>query len=74
MRSKNHIDQGFYLRWADLCAPKDFGGIDILISRRMNVALMFRWVWRILKGNGGIWLQLVKAKYLRGRPLMACEC
>jgi hypothetical protein len=30
----------------------------------MNVALMLRWVW----------LQLIKAKYLRGRPLMSCQC
>jgi hypothetical protein len=39
----------------------------------MNVALMLRWVWRILKGDGGLWLQLIKAKYLRGRPLMSCQ-
>ena len=34
---------------------------------------MLKWVWRILRGDGGLWLQLVKAKYLRGCPLMACE-
>jgi hypothetical protein len=61
------------VKQADLCGPKDFGGICILASRRMNVALMLRWVWRILKEDGGLWLQLLKAKYLRERPLMACE-
>jgi hypothetical protein len=40
----------------------------------MNVASMLKWVWRILKDDGGLWLQLVKAKYPRGRPLLACEC
>ncbi|KAE8784960.1 Heparanase-like protein 2 [Hordeum vulgare] len=39
----------------------------------MNVALMLRWVWRILQGDGGLWLQLIEAKYLRGRPLLACS-
>jgi hypothetical protein len=31
------------------------------------------WVWRILRGEGGLWLQLIKAKYLRGCPLLACD-
>src|SRR4051812_45246545 len=28
----------------------------------------------MLRDEGGLWLQLVKAKYLRGRPLLACDC
>ncbi|KAE8767429.1 Heparanase-like protein 2 [Hordeum vulgare] len=39
----------------------------------MNIALMLRWVWRILKGDRGLWLQLIEAKYLRGRRLLACS-
>lgn len=54
--------------------PKALGGLDILASRRMNAALMLRWVWRILGNDGGLWLQLVKAKYLQGHPLLACVC
>ena len=61
------------VKWSDMCAPKDFGGIGILASRKMNVALMLRWVWRILRGEGGLWLQLLKAKYLHDRPLLACD-
>uniref|UniRef100_A0ACD5WKF4 Uncharacterized protein n=1 Tax=Avena sativa TaxID=4498 RepID=A0ACD5WKF4_AVESA len=34
---------------------------------------MLKWVWRILRDDGGLWLQLIKAKYLRGRPLLACD-
>src|SRR4051812_21644340 len=49
------------------------GGLGIMDSRRMNVALMLKWVWRILREDGGLWLHLIKAKYLRGRPLLACE-
>ncbi|KAE8770246.1 hypothetical protein D1007_58052 [Hordeum vulgare] len=55
------------------CMPKDRGGLGIPASRRMNVALMLRWVWRIVQGDGGLWLQLIEAKYLRGRPLLACS-
>ena len=67
-RQKYHM-----VKWADICAPKELGGIGILASRRMNEALMLRWVWRILRGEGSLWLQLVRAKYLRGCPLLACE-
>ena len=41
------------VKWADVCAPKELGGIGILASRHMNKALMLRWVWRILRGGGG---------------------
>uniref|UniRef100_A0A8I7B2B0 Reverse transcriptase zinc-binding domain-containing protein n=1 Tax=Hordeum vulgare subsp. vulgare TaxID=112509 RepID=A0A8I7B2B0_HORVV len=61
------------VKWADICLPKDRGGLGIPASRRMNVALMLRWVWQILQGDGGLWLQLIKAKYLQGRPLLACS-
>lgn len=67
-RPKNHM-----VKWADICFPKDRGGLGILASRRMNVALMLRWVWRILQGDGGLWLQLIEDKYLQGRPLLACS-
>ncbi|KAE8814193.1 abc transporter g family member 37 [Hordeum vulgare] len=61
------------VKWADICLPKDRGGLGIPASRRMNVALMLRWVYWILQGDGGLWLQLIEAKYLRGRPLLACS-
>ncbi|KAE8807886.1 retrotransposon unclassified [Hordeum vulgare] len=62
-RPKYHM-----VKWADICMRKDQGGLGIPASRRMNVALMLRWVWRILQGDGGLWIQLIVAKYLRGRP------
>jgi hypothetical protein len=51
------------VKWADVCAPIDQGGIGVISSRHVNVALMMKWVWRILKDDGG---SLAKAKYLRG--------
>ncbi|KAE8798766.1 hypothetical protein D1007_25950 [Hordeum vulgare] len=56
-RPKYHM-----VKWTDICVPKDRGGWGIPASRRMNVALMLRWVWRILQGDGGLWLQLIEAK------------
>lgn len=57
---------------ASVCL-KDRGGLGIIASHRMNVALMLRWVWQILREEGGLWLQLLQAKYLRGEPLLACS-
>ncbi|KAE8814870.1 putative NOT transcription complex subunit VIP2 [Hordeum vulgare] len=58
-RPKYHM-----VKWADIYLPKDQGGLGIPASRRMNVALMLRWVWRILRGDGGMWLQLLESKYM----------
>ena len=47
-RPKYHM-----VKWADVCLPKDRGGLGIPASHRMNVTLILRWVWRILRGDGG---------------------
>ncbi|KAE8781070.1 Heparanase-like protein 2 [Hordeum vulgare] len=67
-RPKYHM-----VNWVDIFLLKDRRGLGIPASRQMNVALMLHWVWRILQRDGGLWLQLIKAKYLRGRPLLACS-
>src|SRR3954464_5374922 len=35
-------------KWGYFCPPKPLGGLGILDSRRFNVALLLKWVWRIL--------------------------
>ena len=59
--------------WPDICKPKDQGGLGILSSRRMNIALLTRWLWRIANGEGGLWLTIIQNKYLRGQPLAFCQ-
>ena len=59
--------------WPDICKPKDQGGLGILSSRRMNIALLTRWLWRIDNGEGGLWLTIIRNKYLRGQPLAFCQ-
>ena len=39
----------------------------------MNVALLLKWVWGIIRDEGSLWLKLIKAKYLQGCPLLACD-
>lgn len=51
--------------WQDICKPKDQGGLGVMNTKQMNIALMLKWVWRILTEEDSklLWLQLLKAKY-----------
>lgn len=46
----------------------------MLVSHQMNRPLMLIWLWRIRRDEGGLWLHLIKPKYLQDRLLLACEC
>ncbi|XP_073360310.1 uncharacterized protein [Aegilops tauschii subsp. strangulata] len=60
------------VRWSEICKPRDQGGLGIMSSKRMNLALLTHRLWRIANGDGGLWLQIVRQKYLRGQPLAFC--
>ena len=56
------------VKWEHACLPKDFGGLGILNTRLLNVALLLKWVWRLYNGEANDpCCQLLKAKYL-------CRC
>uniref|UniRef100_A0A453BSC1 Reverse transcriptase domain-containing protein n=2 Tax=Aegilops tauschii subsp. strangulata TaxID=200361 RepID=A0A453BSC1_AEGTS len=44
------------VRWSEICKPRDQGGLRIMSSKRMNIALLTRRLWRIANGDGGLWL------------------
>ncbi|KAE8817312.1 ABC transporter G family member 37 [Hordeum vulgare] len=57
------------VRWPDIFKPHDQGGLGIMPSKRMNIALPTKWLSRIANGDGGLWLDIIRNKYLRGQPL-----
>ncbi|KAI5021931.1 hypothetical protein ZWY2020_058661 [Hordeum vulgare] len=61
------------VRWSEICKPHDQGGLGIMSSKCMNIALLARWLWRISRGEGGLWLRIIQNKYLRGQPLACCH-
>ncbi|XP_073361214.1 uncharacterized protein [Aegilops tauschii subsp. strangulata] len=61
------------VRWSEICKPRDHGGLGIMSSKRMNIALLTKWLWRIANGEGGLWLRMIQQKYLRGQPLAFCQ-
>jgi hypothetical protein len=59
--------------WATVCKPKELGGLGILNTKLMNIALMLKWVWKLYQNDEGLWADLIRAKYLRGRDLFSKE-
>jgi hypothetical protein len=35
--------------------PNAKGDLEILNTKLMNVALMFKWAWKIVMGDQGLW-------------------
>ena len=61
------------VKWSEICKPRDQGDLGIMSSKRMNIALLTKWLWRIANGEGGPWLRMIQHKYLRGQPLSFCQ-
>jgi hypothetical protein len=37
----------------------------------MNACLMAKWAWKVYNGQGGLWLQILKRKYMQHKELAA---
>ena len=48
---------------AALCSPKKYGGIVILNSKLMNVALLVKWIGKLSQNKQGLWADILRAKY-----------
>jgi hypothetical protein len=38
-----------WLCWEECCVPQTLGGLGLTNTRALNLALMLKWVWRILQ-------------------------
>ena len=59
-------------RWNILCQPKDQGGLGIHDLKLKNIALLSKWLFKLLTTEGN-WQQLLKNKYLGSKPLVQAE-
>jgi hypothetical protein len=59
--------------WPTVCKPKEFRGLGILNTRLMNLTLMIKWIWKLYQNSDGLWADLIRAEYLRGRDLFDKE-
>jgi hypothetical protein len=37
----------------------------------MNIALLLKWIWKIYQDGGGLWVDLLRAKYLGDNDLFS---
>ena len=51
------------VKWQDVCRPKAQGGLGIINSKLMNIALMCKWIWKMSQGETGLWIDLLRVKY-----------
>jgi hypothetical protein len=53
------------VNWPAVCRPRDQGGLGILNYKRINIAMMVKWIWRLLaeQDTDTLWYRLLKAKY-----------
>ena len=51
------------VKWQAVCRPKTQGGLGIINSKLMNIALMCKWIWKMTQGETGLWIDLLRAKY-----------
>jgi hypothetical protein len=40
--------------WAMVCRPREHGGLGILNTMYMNIALMMRWIWKLYQNEEGL--------------------
>jgi hypothetical protein len=59
--------------WATVCKPKEYGGLGVLNTRLMNIAFLLKWIWKLYQGAEGLWVDILKAKYLGDRDIFAHE-
>lgn len=56
------------VKWDSICKSKKKGGLGIKDIRKMNISLLCKWWWK-LETEDGLWQEIVKAKYLKNKPI-----
>ena len=59
-------------KWDILCQPKDQGGLGIHNLELKNIALLSKWLYRLLTTDG-TWQQLIRNKYIGTKPLVQVQ-
>lgn len=47
-----------------LCMSKENGGLGFKSFNEFNVALLFKWIWRILQGSNSLWVKVLTTRYV----------
>lgn len=59
LKGKYHM-----VKWEDMAFPKDFGGLGFTETRRMNAALLAKWIIKLESNDQSLCLQVLRGKYM----------
>ena len=71
-QSDEHKKKYRLAKWDILCQPKDQGGLGIHNLELKNIALLSKWLYRLLTTDG-TWQQILRNKYLGSKPLVQVQ-
>lgn len=53
------------VNWNEVCKKKNYGDLGIKKARDHNLALLSKLGWKLIHSEGGLWIEVLKAKYLK---------
>ena len=52
-----------WIKWDDICVPKEDGGLGVKRLREFNLSLLGKRCWRMLVDKEGLCYRVLKARY-----------
>jgi hypothetical protein len=59
------------VNWPTVCRPKEVGGLGLLNTKNMNLALLLKWIWRLYQDEDTVWARIIRAKYVDASDLFS---
>ncbi|XP_058775701.1 uncharacterized protein LOC131649975 [Vicia villosa] len=63
-----------WVKWMNVCKPKEKGGLGIRDVGEMNKSLLLKWKWRILKEDKAIWSNFLLLRYQNPKIKVLASC
>jgi hypothetical protein len=68
-QSDGHNKKYRLTQWNIICRPKDQGGLGAEVLKLKNKCMLSEWLFKILNEQEGVWLELIRNKYLHSKSL-----
>ncbi|KAL5576493.1 hypothetical protein UlMin_018192 [Ulmus minor] len=50
--------------WAEVCQPKQWGGLGFRRMKDLNLSLLAKWAWKLVQGQSSLCCSILNARYL----------
>jgi len=52
-----------WVAWDKICQPKDKGRLGVIDIEKFNLALLGKWIWRLMSEERSFWKDILVSKY-----------